>query len=166
MVRSKSTCDYHHCYHQYGGRPYHCDYYDTGNVIVLIMIIHICFYLLMQCIYTCLICLHNVVYTYVCINYYIYIHIYTYHIINVYTYIHICMHIVPYASRLLQLFNKQMGLCKTDIVYIRSLFEEFDEDKSGGINASELRYVMRSMGFPANYERIQEIQEIPKSARQ
>lgn len=61
--------------------------------------------------------------------------------------------------RLLQRFNKQCGLSSHTISNIRSIFQEFDEDKSGGISVSELRYVVRRMGYPATFERVQELQE-------
>jgi len=61
--------------------------------------------------------------------------------------------------QLLKVFNRQCGLSLDDVEDAKNIFHRCDEDSSGGINGSELRYVFHKMGFPSTYEMLQEIKE-------
>jgi Ca2+-binding EF-hand superfamily protein len=61
--------------------------------------------------------------------------------------------------RLLQHFSKQCGMSSADVAFIRDTFNQVDDNGSGSIDSSELRFVMRILGFPASYERLHQLQE-------
>lgn len=48
------------------------------------------------------------------------------------------------------------GLTQAELELARQQFEQCDEDGSGGMACAELEFAVRSLGFPVNYEEVQE----------